>query len=99
MKLIYKIKWVIVIMTAITWLMAFGVLFVGGTVHINRLLFGINASLIIAQALNVFISFRNKYDDMGVRLLVCFLGSLALMWVTYIWSWNYTVKALTIGFE
>lgn len=47
MKLIYKAKWIIAAMTAVTWLIAFGVLFVGGTANINRLLLGINMLLLI----------------------------------------------------
>lgn len=99
MGLIYKARWVIVVMAAITWLMAFGILFVGGAANINRLLLGVNVLLIIAQAVNVFVSFRNKRKDAGVALLVCLLVYFALLWTIYIWSWNYTVKAMTIGFE
>lgn len=99
MKLIYKAKWIIVVMAAIMWLLAFVVLFVGGTAKVNRLLLGANVLLIIAQAVNVFVTFRNKHKDVGVALLGCLLIYFVLMWMTYIWSWNYTVKAITIGFE
>lgn len=67
--------------------------------NINCLLLSINLLLVIAQIMNVFMAFREKQNDVGVRLLVCLFITLALMWITYIDSWNYTVKAMTIGFE
>ena len=48
---------------------------------------------------NVVSAFMNKHRETGIALLVFLLLSTVLMWVIYIWSWNYTVKALTIGFE
>lgn len=43
--------------------------------------------------------FKNKHIDIGVCLFVRLLINLTMMWAIYIWSWNYTVKAMTIGFE
>lgn len=99
MKLIYKAKWIIVILSAITFVASFVVLFIGGTVDVNRCLLGADILLITAQLVNMIYAFRYKHDNVGVALFVCLLVSLGLMWATYIWSWNYTVKAMTIGFE
>lgn len=99
MKLIYKAKWVIVIFFAITFAVSFAVLFVGGTAEVNRWLLAANLLLIIAQSANVVYAFRNKHKDVGVVLLVCLLIGIGLMWAIYILGWNYTVKALTAGFE
>lgn len=99
MKLIYKAKWPIVILFAITFAAAFAVLFVGETAVVNRCLLVANVLLIMAQLANVVYAFRNRHKDIGIALLVCLLIGIGLMWVIYIWSWNYTVKALTIGFE
>ena len=92
MKLIYKVKWAIVISFAITFAASFVVLFVGAAADINKWLLATNVSLIIAQS-----AYRHK--DVGIALLVCLLIGIGLMWAIYIWSWNYTVKALTVGFE
>ena len=99
MKLIYKAKWPIVILFAITFVASFAALFVGETTVVNRWLLVANVLLIIAQLANVVYAFRNRHKDIGIALLVCLLIGIGLMWVIYIWSWNYTVKALTIGFE
>lgn len=99
MKLIYKAKWPIVILFAITFVASFAVLFVGETAVVNRCLLVANVLLIMAQLANVVYAFRNSHKDIGIALLVCLLIGIGLMWVIYIWSWNYTVKALTIGFE
>lgn len=99
MKLIYKAKWPIVIFFAITFVASFAVLFVGETAVVNRCLLVANVLLIMAQLANVVYAFRNRHKDIGIALLVCLLIGIGLMWVIYIWSWNYTVKALTIGFE
>lgn len=99
MKLIYKAKWPIVILFAITFVASFATLFVGETTVVNRCLLVANVLLIIAQLANVVYAFRNRHKDIGIALLVCLLIGIGLMWVIYIWSWNYTVKALTIGFE
>lgn len=98
MNLIYKLKRVIAIMQIIPLLIAFAVLFAGGGVTVNRLLLSINVLFVIVQVLNVSASFRRKQRDMGTGLLACLLVNIALMWVIYAWSWNYTVRALTIGF-
>ena len=98
MKLIYKAKWPIVILFAITFVASFAVLFVGETAVVNRCLLVANVLLIMAQLANVVYAFRNRHKDIGIALLVCLLIGIGLMWVIYIWSWNYTVKALTIGF-
>ena len=99
MKLIYKAKWVIVILSAIVFPASFAVLFVGGAADVNRWFLTANVLLIIAQSANVIYAYRNRYKDVGIALLVCLLIGIGLMWAIYIWSWNYTVKALTIGFE
>ena len=99
MRLIYKAKWPIVILFAITFVASFAVLFVGETAVVNRCLLVANVLLIMAQLANVVYAFRNRHKDIGIALLVCLLIGIGLMWVIYIWSWNYTVKALTIGFE
>lgn len=98
MKLIYSAKWVIIILFAITFAASFAVLFTGGTADVNRWLLAANLLLIIAQLANVVYAFR-KHKDVGIALLVCLLINIGLMWAIYIWSWNYTVKALTVGFE
>lgn len=99
MKLIYKAKWVIVILSAIVFPASFAVLFFGGAADVNRWFLTANVLLIIAQSANVVYAFRNRHKDVGITLLVCLLIGIGLMWAIYIWSWNYTVKALTIGFE
>ncbi|NCE70442.1 hypothetical protein D1165_19870 [Muribaculaceae bacterium M3] len=99
MKLIYKAKWATVILFAITFVASFAVLFVGGTADVNRYLLIADILLIIAQSANVIYALRNNRNDVAITLLVCLLVSLALMWATYIWNWNYTVKALTVGFD
>lgn len=99
MKLIYKAKWPIVILFAITFVASFAALFVGETTVVNRCLLVANVLLIMVQLANVVYAFRNRHKDIGIALLVCLLIGIGLMWVIYIWSWNYTVKALTIGFE
>lgn len=99
MKLIYKAKWVIVVLFAITFVASFAVLFVGETAVVNRCLLVANVLLIMAQLANVVYAFISRRKDIGIALLVCLLIGIGLMWVIYIWSWNYTVKALTIGFE
>lgn len=99
MKLIYNAKWVIVVLFAITFAASFAVLFVGSTAEVNRWLLAANLLLIIAQSTNVVHAFRNRHKDVGIALLVCLLIGIGLMWAIYIWSWSYTVKALTVGFE
>lgn len=99
MKLIYRAKWAIVILFAITFAASFAVLFVGGTADVNRWLLVANLLLIIAQSANVIYAFRYRHKDVGIALFVCLLIGIGLMWAIYIWSWNYTVKALTVGFE
>lgn len=99
MRLIYKAKWVIVILFAIVFAASFAALFVGGAAEVNRWLLAANLLLIIAQSVNVVYAFRNRYKDVGIALLVFLIIGIGLMGAIYIWSWNYTVKALTIGFE
>lgn len=99
MKLIYKAKWVIIVLFAIVFAASFAVLFVGGTAEVNRCMLAANVLLIIAQLANVIYAFRNRHKEVGIALLVCLLIGIGLMWAIYIWSWNYTVKALTVGFE
>lgn len=99
MKQIYKARWIIMVVIPITLLLAFVVLFAGGTPYINRVLLCANVLLIIAQGINVFVAFKDKQNDVGIALLVCLMIYLVLMRAIYIWSWNYTVKAMTVGFE
>lgn len=99
MKLIYKAKWVIIVLFAIVFAVSFAVLFVGGAADVNRCMLAANVLLIIAQLANVIYAFRNRHKDVGIALLVYLLIGIGLMWAIYIWSWNYTVKALTVGFE
>ncbi len=99
MKLIYRARWVIVILFAITFMASFAALFVGETAVVNRCLLMANILLTMAQLTNVVYAFINRHKDVGIALLVCLLIGIGLMWVIYIWSWNYTIKALTIGFE
>ncbi len=99
MKLIYKAKWVIIVLFAIVFAASFAVLFVGGTAEVNRWLLAANLLLIIAQSVNVVYAFRNRHKDVGIALLVFLIIGIGLMGAIYIWSWNYAVKALTIGFE
>lgn len=70
-----------------------------GTADVHRCFLAANVLLIIAQSANVVYAFRNRHKDIGIALLVCLLIGIGLMWALYIWSWNYTVKALTTGFE
>ena len=99
MKLIYRAKWIIVVLFAITFFFSFAVLFAGGTVKINWSLLVANLLLIFLQTANVVFAFRNKYKEVGTALLVILFINIALMWFLYITSWNYTVKALTVAFE
>ena len=99
MRLLYKAKWVIIILFVIVFAASFAVLFVGGTADVNRWLLVTNLFLILVQSANVIYAFRNRHKDAGIALLVCLLICIGLMWAIYIWSWSYTVKALTVGFE
>lgn len=99
MKLIYKAKWLIVVLFAIVFAASFAVLFVGDAADVNRWLLAANLLLIVAQSANVVYAFRNRHKDVGIALLVFLIIGIGLMWAIYIGSWNYTVKALTIGFE
>lgn len=99
MKLIYKAKGVIIVLFAIVFAASFAVLFVGGAAEVNRWLLAANLLLIIAQSVNVLYAFRNRHKDVGIALLVFLIIGIGLMGAIYIWSWNYAVKALTIGFE
>ena len=99
MKLIYRAKWIIVVLFAITFFFSFAVLFAGGTVKINWCLLVANILLIFAQTANVVYAFRNKYKEVGPALLVILFINIALMWFVYVMGRNYTVKALTVGFE
>ncbi len=99
MKLIYKTKWVIIILFALTFAASFAVFFTGSSADVNRWLLAVNLLLIIAQSANVIYAFRSRHNDVGIALLVCLLIGIGLMWAIYIWNWNYAVKALTVGFE
>lgn len=98
MKWIYKAKWIIVGTSAFMWLFTFGVLFAGGTAICNRTMLAINILLILFQMLNLITAF--KKDKTSFTLLFVILAfTLGGMCIDYIWSWNYTIKALTVGFE
>lgn len=99
MNLIYKAKWIIVVLSAIVWVTTFAVLFVGGSAFVNRTFLILNLILLLAQIANVVRSFLIGKKDISVALSVCLAITISLLWAIYIWSWNYTVKALTIGFE
>lgn len=99
MKHLYKIKWLIIVISGIMWLISFGILFAGGTAMQNRIAMAINLVLIVFQIMNCYRAFVINQKDTAIALIVCLLIILMLMWTIYIWSWNYTVKALTIGFE
>lgn len=99
MNLIYRAKWIIVVLSAIVWVMTFGVLFAGGTAFVNRTFLVLNLILLLAQIANVVRSFLIGKKDIGIILSICLAITISLLWATYIWGWNYTVKALTIGFE
>ncbi len=99
MKLIYRAKWIIVVLFAITFFFSFVVLFAGGTTKINWSLLVADILLIFAQTANVVFAFRNKYKEIGATLSVILFINIGLMLFVYVMSWNYTVKALTIGFE
>lgn len=99
MNFLYKAKWIIVVLSAIVWVMTFGVLFAGGSAFINRTFLILNLILLLAQIMNVVRAFLIGKKDIGIGLIVCLVITVALLWATYLWGWNYTVKALTIGFE
>ena len=99
MTLIYKAKWLFVVLFTITFAASFAVLFVGGAADVNRWLLAANLFLILVQSANVIYAFRSRHNDVGIALLICFLIGFGLMWTIYIRSGDYTVKALTVGFE
>lgn len=99
MKQIYKAKWVVLILFGFTSFFTFGTLFAGASANINRFLLLINMLFIIMQLANVVFAFRNRNKSVGVALLLCLIISIGWMWMMYLLGWNYTVKALTIGFE
>lgn len=99
MNLIYRVKWIIVSLSAIVWVLAFGVLFAGGSASVNRTFLILNLILLLAQITNVARSFLIGKKDIGIGLTICSSITILLLWTTYLWSWNYTVKALTIGFD
>lgn len=99
MKQLYKIKWFIIALSEIMWVVSFGILFAGGTAMQNRIALAINLVLIVFQIMNCYRAFVINQKGIAIALIVCLLFILMLMWITYIWSWNYTVKALSIGFE
>lgn len=70
MKLIYRAKWIIVALFAITFFFSFAVLFAGGTTKINWCLLVANILLIFLQTENVVFAFRSKYKEIGAALLV-----------------------------
>lgn len=99
MKQLYKIKWLIIVLSGIMWVVSFAILFVGVTAMQNRIVLAINIVLIVLQIMNCYRAFVVNQKSIAIVLAVCLSFILILMWATYIWSWSYTVKALTIGFE
>ena len=97
MNFLYKAKWIIMVLSAIVWVMTFGVLFVGGTAFVNRTFLVLNLILLLAQIANVVRSFLIGKKDIGIILSICLAITISLLWATYIWGWNYTVKAFNIG--
>ena len=49
MNFLYKAKWIIMVLSAIVWVMTFGVLFVGGTAFVNRTFLVLNLILLLAR--------------------------------------------------
>lgn len=86
-------------LSAIVWVMAFGVLFIGGSSLVNRTFLILNLILLMAQISNVVRAFMIGNRDDGIGLSVWLAITILLLWAIYLWSWNYTVKALTVGFE
>ncbi len=99
MKQLYNNKWLIIALSGIMWVVSFGILFAGGTAMQNRIALAINLVLIVLQIINCYRAFVDNQKDTAIALIICLSSILMLMWATYVWSWNYTVKALTIGFE
>lgn len=99
MELIYKAKWIIVVLFAILCVMTFGVLFVGGSAFVNRTFLILNLILLLAQIMNVVRAFLIGKKDIGIILSICLAITISLLWAIYLWNWNYAAKALTVGFE
>ncbi len=99
MNLIYRAKWIIVSLSAIVWVMTFGVLFAGGTAFVNRTFLVLNLILLLAQIANVVSAFLIGKKDIGFILSICLAITISLLWAIYLWNWNYAAKALTVGFE
>ncbi len=99
MKQLYNNKWLIIALSGIIWVVSFVILFSGGTAMQNRIALAINLVMIVFQIMNCYRAFVVNQKGTAIALIVYLLFILMLMWVTYIWSWSYTVKALTIGFE
>lgn len=99
MNFLYKAKWIIMVLSAIVWGMTFGVLFAGGSAFVNRTFLILNLILLLAQIMNVVRAFLIGKKDIGIILSICLAITISLLWATYLWGWNYTVKALTIRFE
>ena len=58
-------------LSAIVWVMAFGVLFVGGSTLVNRTFLILNVILLMAQISNVIRAFMIGRKDVGIELSVC----------------------------
>lgn len=99
MNFLYKAKWIIVVLSAIVWVMTFGVLFAGGSAFINRTFLILNLILLLAQIMNVVRAFLIGKRDIGIGLMICSSITILLLWAIYLWNWNCTVKVLTVGFE
>lgn len=99
MNFLYKAKWIIMVLSAIAWVMTFGVLFIGGTAFVNRTFLILNLILLLAQIANVVRSFLIGKKDIGIILSICLAITISLLWAIYLWNWNYAAKALTVGFE
>lgn len=98
MRQIYEAKWIVPLLFGAVSFITFVTLFAGASAILNRFLLIMNILLIIMQLANVVFAFRSSDKGIGVALILCFILSIALMWAMYLWGWNYTVKALTVGF-
>ena len=71
MKHLYKIKWLIIVISGIMWVISFGILFAGGTAMQNRIALAINIVLIVLQILNVYRAFVVNQKGTAIALIVC----------------------------
>ncbi len=99
MRLIFMMRWVIVVLSLLIWAAAFATLFVGGSAVENRVLLVLNLILVVVQIVNIFIAYTGGRDNTGAALVVCLAITLFLLCVTYVCNWDYTMGALSEGSE